>query len=58
MNIIMLSDRELHDLKSILVMAATKLQPNPVGEQATVLKSIQRIAKQVDDLPDTSHMFI
>jgi len=58
MNILVLSDRELHDMKTILLAASTKLQPKPVGEQAIILKSINSIAKKVDDLPDTSHMFV
>jgi len=58
MNVIVLSDRELHDMKTILVAASTKLQPTTVDEQAIILKSINSIAKKVDELPDTSHLFV
>lgn|GEM_PF-4729281 len=45
-----LSERELHDLKSILIAASTKIPPNPVGEQEKILKSILSIAGKADNI--------
>ena len=48
-----LSERELRDLKTILVLAGTKLSAKPTGEQAFLLESIMSIANKVDSVSET-----
>lgn len=50
--VLMLSEREMHDMTAILIMAATKLPSDSelTLEQRKILSSIDGIAKQLDDL--------